>query len=403
MVLQVSIPRLNVTHISTYPPRECGIALYTKDLVRSIGNDAFVHDVFAVDDFKLNHAYTRPVSFVINTNDPSEYRRAADLVNESKCSVVSLQHEFGIFGEEWGRHVLEFTESLQKPLVTTFHTVLTELPQLARKIVTDLSSKSSYVVVTIGKAAQILTETYNVPANKVTTIPHGAPSARPLNRDKLKNRLGLQGKLIVSTVGFLSPAKGVDCAIEAMKILVEKHPTILFLIVGETHPTLRLHEDETYRRKLESLVTDLGLGQNVVFVNRFLSDEELSIIFGISDVFLAPYRGRDQVSSGTLTAAMAHGKAIVSTPTLFAQETLSSGRGLFCEFDDAKSIATQIDCILGDHLLKQRLEACARNRGREIEWRYTAKDYAEIFAKTSEPKRREDEAISRSLEQWILS
>lgn len=399
----MSVRRLNVAHVSTYPPRECGIALFTKDLVQSIDNDVFVHDVFAVDDFKLNYKYTRPVSFVINANDPSEYRRAADLVNQSECSVVSLQHEFGIFGEEWGRYILEFTDSLQKPLVTTFHTVLGDLPQLARKIFIDLSSKSSYVVVTIGKAAQIITETYNVPASKVRVIPHGAPSTCSLNADAVKERLGLSGRTIVSTVGFLGPSKGVEYAIEAMKILVEEHPTILLLVVGETHPTLRLHDDETYRRKLESLVTGLGLGRNVVFVNRFLSDEELSIIFGISDVYLAPYRGRGQVSSGTLTAAVAHGKAIVSTPTLFAQETLSSGRGVFCEFDDAKSIATQIDRILGDRLLKRSLEVSAKDHGKEIEWRHTAKDYAEVFFEAAKPNHTEDEPIARLFEQWILS
>ena len=400
--MQKSIPRLNVAHVSTYPPRECGIALFTKDLVQSIG-DGFVHDVFAVDDFKLDYKYTRPVSFVIDANEPFEYRRAADLVNQSECSVVSLQHEFGIFGEEWGRHILDFTASLQKPLVTTFHTVLGDLPQQARNIFVDLSAKSSYVVVTIGKAAQIITETYNVPASKVRIIPHGAPSTCPLDTDTVRERLGLSGRTIVSTVGFLSPSKGVEYAIEAIRILVEKHPTILFLVVGETHPTLRLREDETYRRKLESLVTDLGLGRNVVFVNRFLSDEELSIIFGISDVYLAPYRGRGQVSSGTLTAAIAHGKAIVSTRTLFAQETLSSGRGLLCEFDDAQSIATQIDRILTDRLLKRSLEVCARDHGKEIAWRHTAKNYAEIFCAAARPNHAADEPIAEPGEQWILS
>jgi glycosyltransferase involved in cell wall biosynthesis len=188
-----------------------------------------------------------------------------------------------------------------------------------------------------------------------------------------------------------------------MKIAVEKHPNILLLVVGETHPNLRLHEDETYRKKLESLVTDLGMEQNVAFVNRFVSDEELSIIFGISDIYVAPYRGQGQVSSGTLTAALAHGKAIVSTPTLFAQETLSSGRGLFCDFDDARSIATQIDRILEDPLLKSRLETCARDRGKEIEWRHTAKDYAEIFSEAAEQNHTKDEAVAEHSEQWILS
>ena len=396
-----SICRLNIAHVSTYPPRECGIALYTKDLVQSMGHNGFVHDVLAVDDFKLNCKYTRPVSFVINASNPSEYGKAADLLNQSDCSVVSLQHEYGIFGGAWGRHILEFTRSLQKPLVTTFHTVLKDLPQLASRIFVDLTSKSRYVVVTIGKAAQLITEVYNVPVEKVKIIPHGAPLTFRCNPYVEKARLGLSGRTIVSTVGFLSPAKGVDCAINAMKIMVEKHPSILFLVVGETHPTLRQQENEKYREGLEDLVIDLGLGENVMFVNRFVSDQELSTFLSISDVYVAPYRGRDQVSSGTVTGAMAHGKAIVATPTLFAQETLSSGRGLFCKFDDARSIATQIDRILGNQPLKRRLEMCARDYGERVEWRQTAKGYAEILAEAAKPNRKEHEQIARSVEQWI--
>jgi glycosyltransferase involved in cell wall biosynthesis len=400
-VLETSLRRLNIAHVSTYPPRECGIALYTEDLVQSMGHHGFVHDVFAVDDFKLNCKYTRPVSFVIDASDPAEYSKAADLLNQSDCSVVSLQHEYGIFGGDWGRHILEFTRSLQKPLVTTFHTVLSDLPQLAKKIFVDLSSKSRYVVVTIGKAAQLITETYNVPANKVKIIPHGAPMAIERNPSVEKERLGLSGRTIVSTVGFLSPAKGVDCAINAVKIMVEKHPSILFLVVGETHPNLRQRENEKYREELEDLVIDLGLEENVMFVNRFVSDQELSIFLSVSDVYVAPYRGRDQVSSGTLTGAMAHGKAIVATPTLFAQETLSAGRGLFCEFDDARSIAKQIDRILGDQRLKRRLEMCAKHYGERVEWRQTAKDYGEILADAARPTRKEDEQIAGSVEPWI--
>ena len=146
--------RLNITHVSTYPPRECGIALYTEDLVQSIGTDRFVHNILAVDDERLHCKYAHPVSLVINAKNPSEYAKAARLLNHSKSSVVSLQHEYGIFGGDWGKHILEFTGSLEKPLVTTFHTVLGDLPQLARKVQIDLASKSKYVVVTIAKAAR---------------------------------------------------------------------------------------------------------------------------------------------------------------------------------------------------------------------------------------------------------
>jgi glycosyltransferase involved in cell wall biosynthesis len=399
--LETSILNLNIAHVGTYPPRECGIALYTEDLVQSMGYDNFAHDVLAVDDYRLNCKYTHPVSLVINAGNPSEYAEAAELLNQSKCSVVSLQHEYGIFGGDWGRHILEFTRSLEKPLVTTFHTVLTDLPQMARKILVDLSSKSRYVVVTIGKAAELITEMYNVPVSKVRIIPHGAPPAPQRDPSLQKERLGLSGRTIVSTVGFLSPAKGVDCAINAMKIIVEKHPSILYLVVGETHPTLRQHENEEYREELEDLTNDLDLKENVMFVNRFVSDEELSTFLSISDVYVAPYRGRDQVSSGTLTGAMAHGKAIVATPTLFARETLSSGRGLFCEFDDATSIARQVDRILTNQPLRRRLEMNARNYGERVEWRQTVKDYVEIFAEAAKSNREKDEQIVRPVESWI--
>jgi glycosyltransferase involved in cell wall biosynthesis len=401
VALGPSVSRLNIAHVSTYPPRECGIALYTEDLVQSIGSDKFVHHILAVDDDKLHCKYTHPVSFVINADNPSKYAEAAQLLNQSDCSVVSLQHEYGIFGGDWGRNILEFTRSLQKPLVTTFHTVLTDLPQLARKILVELSSKSRYVVVTIGKAAQLITETYNVPMNKVRVIPHGAPPAFRRDASLDKERLGLSGREIVSTVGFLSPAKGIDCAIAAMKILVEKHPSILYLIVGETHPTLRKHEDEKYRRELEDLIRKLGLAENVMFVDRFVSDQELSTFLNISDVYVAPYRGRDQVSSGTLTGAMAHGKAIVATPTLFANETLSFGRGLFCEYDDAKSIAHQVDLILSNQSLRRKLEVRAKEYGEEVEWGQTAKGYAEIFAEAAKLNREELEQVAGSVEKWI--
>jgi glycosyltransferase involved in cell wall biosynthesis len=360
-----------------------------------------VHNILAVDDDKLHCKYAHPVSLVINSKNPSEYARAARLLNNSKSSVVSLQHEYGIFGGEWGKHVLEFTGALEKPLVTTFHTVLGDIPQLARKILIDLASKSRYVVVTIGKAAELIIEKYNVPADKVRIIPHGAPIVLQCDRRLEKEKLGLTGRTIVSTIGFLSPGKGIDCAINAMKIMVEKDPSILYLVVGETHPSLRQHEDEKYRGALEDLTEDLGLNGNVMFVDRFVSDEELSTFLSITDVYLAPYRGRDQVSSGTLTGAMAHGKAIVSTPTLFAKETLVSGRGLLCEFDDARSISHQVGRILGNKTLRRSLETRARSYGARVEWRQTAKDYAEIFAGAAMSNRKEHEQIVRSVEQWI--
>jgi glycosyltransferase involved in cell wall biosynthesis len=379
-----SLGKIVVAHITTYPPRSCGIASFTKSLVETMAFDRFAHQVLAVDDGKPRYQYDQNVKYVIDANNSTAFVDAAKFLNQSKSSVVSLQHEYGIFGRDWGKNVLGLSSSLQKPLVTTFHTVLRKPPQLARIILLELASASRYVVVTLKKAAQLLANVYNVPENKLRVIAHGAPATVRHDPSIEKSRLGLSGKQILTTVGFLSPAKGIEYGIEAVKMLVKSYPHILYLIVGETHPTLKRERGEQYRRKLETMVEDLNLTQHVMFVNRYVSDEELATFLDISDVYLAPYRGRDQVSSGTLTHAMASGKAIVTTPTPFAKETFILGRGLRCEFDNSKSIARQVHRILSDPSLKQKLEARARNYGKQVGWQQAAEKYAKIFFKAAE-------------------
>jgi glycosyltransferase involved in cell wall biosynthesis len=247
-----------------------------------------------------------------------------------------------------------------------------------------LASASRYVVVTLRKANRFLVDVYKVPESKIRIIQHGAPSA--IQRGPLieKEQLGLSGRRIVSTVGFLSPAKGIEYALRALKMLVRDHPDLLYVVVGETHPTLRREEGEAYRRRLKRLIDDLNLGRHVIFVNRFVSEEELATFLNISDVYVAPYQGRDQVSSGTLTRALASGKAVVATPTPFAKETLTPARGLLCEFAHSKSISHQVNRILNSPSLKRELEVRARQYGKQVDWQQTAEKYKKIFAKAVE-------------------
>jgi glycosyltransferase involved in cell wall biosynthesis len=375
-----------VAHVSTYPPRECGLALYTKALVENMSSDRFIHVVLAVDDGKPRYQYNHSVDFVISANKSSDFTEAARFLNQSQSSVVSLQHEYGIFGGDWGRCILGMTSSLRKPLITTFHTILSNPPQLAKETLVELASTSKYVVVTLRKAARLLTDVYGIPESKVRIIQHGAPLASQQDPSIEKARLGLSGRRIASTVGFLSSSKGIEYALRALKILVRDYPDLLYVIVGETHPSLKREEGEAYRRRLKDVVNSLGLDEHVVFVNRFVSEEELATFLNISDVYVAPYRGRDQVSSGTLTRALASGKAVVATPTLFAKETLTSGRGLFCEFDDGKSIARQVRRILSSPTLKRELEVRARRYGKRIGWQKAAEKYSKIFVRAVEAK-----------------
>jgi len=370
-----------IGHISTYLPRECGIGLYTRDLMKSIGSGRFTHLVVAVDDGRPRLQYLSPVRFVIDADEPSDYVDAAEFLNKSKTSVVSLQHEYGIFGGDWGKHVLGLVSSLTKPLVTTFHTVLAEPPQLAREILREIASASKCVVVTLNRAERIIVDEYDVPARKVRVIRHGAPLATRKDYSVEKERLRLSGRRVISTVGFLSAAKGIQYGIRAVKSLIKQYPDIIYAVVGETHPLLKKHEGEAYRRKLKALIDAFDLGKHVMFVNRFVSEEELTMFLNIADVYVAPYQGRDQVSSGTLTRAMASGKAIVATPTLFARETLTPGRGLICKFGDAGSVARQVQRILSNPSLKRGLEVRAGQYGRKVGWRRVAQAYAKMFKK----------------------
>lgn len=370
-----------IGHISTYLPRECGIGLYTRDLIASMGPSRFAHLVVAVDDGRPRLQYSSPVRFVIESDRLSDYADAAEFLNKSKASVVVLQHEYGIFGGDWGKHVLGLVSSLTKPLVTALHTVLTEPPQLAREILHEIASASKYVVVTLNRAERIIVDEYGVPARKVSIIRHGAPLVTRKDYSMEKERLRLSGRRVISTVGFLSPAKGIQYGIRAVKSLIKRYPDIIYIVVGKTHPSLKKHEGEAYRRKLKTLIDDFDLGKHIMFVNRFVSEEELTMFLKIADAYLAPYQGRDQVSSGTLTRAMASGKAIVATPTIFARETLTPGRGLFCKFADAGSIVRQVQRIFSNPSLKRALEVRAEQYGRKVGWGEVAQAYAKIFKK----------------------
>lgn len=365
--------------VSTYTPRECGIATFTKDLVDSVDRlNKFRLGVVAVNEPEAIYSYDERVKRQIRQDSVDDYVEAARYVNSSRFNVVNLQHEFGIFGGEWGEYIVSFLNELQKPVVTTLHTVASDFESKAQEVLKSIASRSSSVVVMARVAKQIL-EKYEVPAKKVRVVQHGCLDVPFVDSAGVKDSLGLKGKTVLSTFGLINRGKGIQYAIRALARVVDRNPNLVYMIVGETHPGVRKVEGERYRAELMRLVDKLGLDEHVRFHNRFLSKRELIKFLQATDIYVTPYISPNQISSGTLVYALGVGRAVISTPYLHAKEVLANGRGLFCDFNDSNSIADCLDELLDDVPLRKSMEKKAYAYSRKFVWSNVAKDYAGLF------------------------
>jgi glycosyltransferase involved in cell wall biosynthesis len=377
-----------VAYVSTYPPRECGIATFTKDLIDSMDrlNKFKPPVVVAVNEEETFYNYDQRVKYQIQRNYIEDYIQSARYVNLSKADVVNLQHEFGLFGGDWGEYIISFLENLQKPLVITLHTIVSNFGEKPRGIVESLAHHSSLMVVMTKKAQQLL-EKYGIPSEKIEVIQHGCPDIPFTLSEKIKPSLGLSGLIVLSTFGLINRGKGIEYTIQALPSIVEKHPNVLYLIIGETHPEVRKIEGERYRKRLMNLVNKLGLGKHVRFHNRFLTKRELIKYLQATDIYITPYIEPNQISSGTLVYALGAGKAIVSTPYLHAKEVLADGRGLLCKFKDAASLAKCITQLIEDEKLRRSMEKRAYDYSRGFVWSRVAKAYMRLFQRVSKHER----------------
>ena len=363
--------------MSTYPPRICGIGSFTRDLARALTIRRHVQRNVVVPI--ENDSSRRSDKNAIDQFDRRSYVNAARLLNESNVDLVNIQHEFGIFGGELGMYVLSLCRNLRPPLVTTFHTVLPDPNEKMLEIIRTISNLSATVVVTVESAKKLLSCEYFVNEQKIEVVPHGAHAPDQKRRNFGRNSLHLTNRNVLATTGLINPGKGAEFVIKALPYLIEKWPNLLYLVIGETHPEVRKRDGEVYRDQLAQLVRELKLERNVRFVDQYLPQDDLSLYLQATDVYIAPYLGRDQVSSGTITLALTHGKAIVSTPTVFAKEALAHDRGILCDFADSRSIARCIRRILIDSTFRHRLEMNAFKYGRELGWARVADQYAEVF------------------------
>jgi len=390
---------MRIAFVSSSIPRRCGIATFTADVMAAVkAADPTVRcSVVAIDEPNSARAYGPEVKSRIRQREPESYRSAAAMLNESNVDVVNLQHEFGLYGVwkdgVYDDHLRPFLQELTKPLMVTLHSVPPSPSPSMRDAIRLISSRSDEVIVMAHTAARLLVSDYGITKVPIV-IPHGMPAIEPTGRHRLKTKLGVEGRAIISTFGLVDPRKGLEFVIGAMPAIVERHPNALYLVVGQTHPELLKQQGEAYRNTLERLAEELGMSDHIGFVNEYLTQRDIVGYLLATDVYVTPYLDPNQITSGTLAYALGAGKAIVSTPYLHAIEALADDRGIIVPFRDAPAIADAVVRILGDAELKQRLERRAYAYGRETAWPAVGRRVLALTQHVLEPKAQHDPLVA---------
>jgi len=372
-----------IAFLGDYMPRQCGIATFTTDICEAVAAE-FPHCecvVGAVNDRPEGYDYPARIRFEIDEKEVDSYRRAADFLNINNIEVVSVQHEFGIYGGEAGSHLLAFLRDVHMPVVTTLHTVLSEPNEHQREVMRHLNDLSKRFIVMAERGRDMLVKIYGIPPEKIDLIPHGVPDLQFIDPAFHKDQFGVEGKTVLLTFGLLSPNKGIEHVIEALPKILKKHPNTVYIVLGATHPNLIAHEGESYRLKLERLAEARGVKGNVIFYNRFVTLQELTDFIGAADIYITPYLNEAQITSGTLAYAFGAGKAVISTPYWYAQELLANEGGILVPFADPAAIATGVNRLLSDTGLMTSMRKRAWKMGREMIWPVVARRYMESFEK----------------------
>ncbi len=369
--------------VSTYPPRRCGIATFTNDLAAATRG----REIAVLHPTGQAPSYPHEVHHRIRKDERADYLTTAQSLN--RCvDVVSVQHEYGIWGGEDGEHVLDFVRALRVPAVVTLHTVLREPSPHQRTVLAELVGIAEASVVMSRSAANLLTEKYDVDRRRLAVIPHGVPNVPLVDSATVKSGLGVAGRDVILSFGLLGPGKGYELAIDALPAVAAAHPDVLYVIVGATHPELIRTEGEAYRQKLVDEIQRLGMERHVRFVDRFVGKVELTRWLEAADVFVTPYPNMDQIVSGTLSYAMGAGRAIVSTPYTYAKELLADGRGVLVTPSSVAALADGLNSVLGDAALRAALGQRAHAYSRRMIWPAVGAEYGAMFADLARSSRR---------------
>lgn len=370
-----------VAFIGNSLPRRCGIATFTTDLQHAVAASRpdLETVVVAMTDHGQAYDYPSTVGFQINDDQPADYIRAAEFLNHGRFEVVSLQHEFGIFGGDAGGHILALLSRLNMPVVTTLHTVLAEPTKVQREVIVRISDISSKIVVMAEKGRELLRTVYQVVDEKIEVIAHGIPEFAFVEPDEAKAKRGFSGRAVILTFGLLSHNKGIEVMIDAMPAILRSRPDAVYVVLGATHPNLIRDQGEAYRESLVARVRELGIDKHVVFLDQFVDQPTLLDFISMCDVYVTPYLNETQMTSGTLAYSFGLGKAVVSTPYWHARELLADGRGILVPFGDAAAIGNEIAKLLTNAVLRQAMRKRAYSSSRPMTWERTAERYVSTF------------------------
>ena len=370
-----------IAFVGNYLPRECGIATFTTDLCTALAAEYGEGRLFAipVNDPDCKYIYPERVRLEIAQEVISSYEQAADFLNFNGNDLVCLQHEYGIYGGRSGCHILTLLRKLKMPLVTTLHTVLREPDASQRTVLEEIAQLSDRLIVMSELAAQLLREVYAVPNAKIDIIPHGVPDFPFMDPNYYKDKFGTEGKSVLLTFGLLSPNKGIENVIRALPAILARLPNVVYIVSGVTHPHVRRREGEHYREGLRALAGQLGVSDQLILNNRFVSAEELVEQVGACDIYITPYKHEAQIVSGTLAIALGAGKAIVSTPYWHAKELLAEKRGVIVPFDNPKAIAESVLALLENEAERHAMRKRAYLYSRGTTWPKTAQAYMRSF------------------------
>jgi glycosyltransferase involved in cell wall biosynthesis len=367
--------------VGNYLPRECGIATFTTDLCNALAAEYGEGRQFAipVNDPDSSYDYPEQVRLELTQEDIASYERAADFLNFNSNDLVCLQHEYGIYGGVAGRYILALLRRLKMPLVTTLHTVLRQPDANQRLVLEEIAQLSDRLVVMSELAAQLLCEVYAVPNGKIDVIPHGVPDMQFMDPNYFKDRFDTEGKSVLLTFGLLSPNKGIENVIRALPAILARHPNVVYIVSGVTHPHIRKREGERYREELQALAEKLGVSSHLILNNRFVSTEELVEHVGAADIYITPYRQEAQIVSGTLAIALGAGKAIISTPYWYAKELLADKRGVIVPFENPEAITEAVLALLENDAERHAMRKRAYLHSRGTTWPKTAQAYMATF------------------------
>ena len=359
---------MHVTIVSTYPPRACGLATFARDLRGGLIAAGATADVVSVVREPAGAARRPEVAYEIRQDVREDYAAAAEFINAGSADLVSIQHEFGIFGGSEGLYVLDLMDAVRVPVVARLHTVLPRPEPHYRRALEAIVARSARIVVMTETARDLLRDVYGVDPAVVDVVPHGTPDLDPARPAGLRERLGLDGRMVLLTFGLLGPSKGIEFAIESLERAVAVNPDVLYVILGATHPEIVTREGEVYRERLVAEVARRGLSGHVRFENHYVDTPELWDWLRAADVYVSPYPNMDQITSGTLSNALAAGLPVVSTPYLHAAEVLAGGAGRLAPFGDVEAFGGALAELVSDPEARAEASRCALAIGATTAW-----------------------------------